>query len=77
MSLKKSAGVDNTARRTWDKAEYEDKAQEREVQVSSLEQGRGPCVLQSGVLSTSAYGHADCRRRMPRRARWTLARGDG
>lgn len=45
MSLKKSAGVDNTARRTWDKAEYEDKAQEREVQVSSLDQGRGSvCV---------------------------------
>lgn len=30
---KKAAGVDNTARRTWDKSEYEDRAKEREDEV--------------------------------------------
>lgn len=32
-SNKGAAGVDNTSRKTWDKAEYADKAKEREKQV--------------------------------------------
>lgn len=38
MNKKTASGVDNTARRTWDKDEYRKKAEEKEAELSvSLE----------------------------------------
>lgn len=68
MSLKggKAAGVDNTSRRTWDKEDFREKAEERVQKVGEeVEQPVRDAMLSAvGALLTSCSSLACRRRRM-------------